>query len=206
MNDVQNKNFPFLVSCCVKCEFVCRQKPYRRNSLRHRRGNKSRPLSLFASPVDRIKCTPRTEASACVTWTGTVLKVVRTTSLHWCSLSPCPPTCSAAWWTTGRLTPTFRPTPRYFLSLSGSGSAAGSRSFLSPARPWWSRWPRCSHRRGAAARNPGDRPCFPTAWCQHSTYANKRSHWKITSRSCFFLCCSISFIEAVLILHWPGNV
>lgn len=40
-----------------------------------------------------------------VTWTGTVLKVVRTTSLHWCSLSPWPPTCSAAWWTRGRSKP-----------------------------------------------------------------------------------------------------
>lgn len=38
------------------------------------------------------------------TWTGTVLNVVRMTSLHWCNLSPWPPTCSAAWWRRGRLT------------------------------------------------------------------------------------------------------
>lgn len=52
-------------------------------------------LAWFLSEMRRVEGARRHGSPS--TCTGTVLKVVRVTSLHWCSLSPWPPTCSAAY-------------------------------------------------------------------------------------------------------------
>lgn len=51
-------------------------------------------LAWFLRDMRRVEGARRHGSPS--TCTGSVLKVVRTTSLHWCSRSPWPPTCSAA--------------------------------------------------------------------------------------------------------------
>lgn len=120
-------------------------------------------LAWFLRDMRRVEGARRHGSPS--TCTGSVLKVVRTTSLHWCSRSPWPPTCSAA----------FRWRRETHVSHEPYISFSVSQKELrhSPARPWWSRSPRCSRRRASADRNLCGRPCCPTAWYPHSTYRHQ---------------------------------